>query len=193
MRFWRRDGPKPEGASREIRKEPLCERELRPEEACGEMRAEIILGKGYPGAFQRARLAFFVMRKFHDPAMAAASFIPPGRHGAFLKEKDSAFINRCNLYDFYKAAERYLAEYSKDRNPGALRCFCEHFLKVERYERLHAPRSMSEADERRLAQDRLRYLRALNGRLGTEVEEGRIARLEVEVAMARSGRYLAGD
>lgn len=205
MKFWKRNTPKPEreDAARAFAADPLVERagmagpteaagsELKPEEACGELRGGLFLGKAYPGLFQRARLALFVLRKFRDPGMAAASFIPPSRHGGFLKAKDSAFINRCNLYDFYKAAERYLGQYAKSNNPQELRCFCEYFLKVERFERLHARKEMSGPDERRLALDRLGYLRALDGMLDGMIQSGRLDRTKAEAAMEHAGRFLA--
>lgn len=181
--------------ARRIKAEPFYElvpkeepKDLNPEDACGEMRKELEPERACPGAYQRARLALFILRKFGDPLMAAASLIPPSRHGEFLKAKDSALINRCNLYDFYKAAERYLHQYAKDAQPDELRCFCEHFLKVERYG-LHARKTMSDSDERRLARDRLRYLRALNGMLDEEVGSGRMDRLEIEAAMGGAGGF----
>ncbi len=172
------------------RKEPAGGPELKPEEACGEMRAELRIGRGYPGRFQRARLALFVLRRFHDPGMAVSCVLPPSSHGEYLKAKDSAFINRCNMYDFYKAAERYLRQYAKSSDPQELRCFCEHFLKVERFERLHARKTMSDSDERRLANDRLDYLRALNGRLDGMMRSGRLDGMELEAAMEHAGRFL---
>ncbi len=206
MRFWKRSGPKPErdDTSRMIAADPLVERnvmagraeppkmgpELDPDEACGEMRAELRIGRGYPGRYQRARLALFVLRKFHDPGMAASCILMPSSHGEYLRAKDSAFINRCNIYDFYKAAERYLRQYERGGRPEELRCFCEHFLKVERFERLHSRKDMSDSDERRLAQDRLGYLRALNGRLDRMMQSGRLDSIGLEAAMERAGRFL---
>ncbi len=173
------------------RKEPPGRRpELDPDEACGEMRAELRIGMGYPGRYQRARLALFVLRRFHDPGMAASCILSPSSHGDYLRSKDSAFINRCNIYDFYKAAERYLRQYAKSSDPQELRCFCEHFLKVERFERLHASKTMSDSDERRLAQDRLGYLRALNCRMDGMMQSGRMDRMELEAAMEHAGRFL---
>ncbi len=206
MRFWKSRSPKPgrDDAARTIAANPLVERtvvaeqneasgrrqELNPEEACGEMRAELRIGRGYPGRYQRARLALFVLRKFHDPGMAASCILTPSSHGEYLKSKDSAFINRCNIYDFYKAADRYLRQYERSGGPEELRCFCEHFLKVERFERLHSRKDMSDSDERRLAQDRLGYLRALNGMLDRMMQAGRLDRIELEAAMEHAGRFL---
>ncbi len=160
--------------------------EPRAEDLHGELQPQPAPGDGRPGLGQRLALAFFTLRKFHDPLMAAACLIGEERWG-FLRGKGKAFISRCNLYDFFLSAERHLDAYEAGGSPEDLRCFSENFVKIEKFAFLH-PRSLSASDERRLMGDRSAYLRRLNSRLDERVDEGRMERQELDCMLERSRR-----